>query len=94
MSITKKIHLVFLRRDEIVPPLFKECERRIRDMHPSWIVTLWDEVSGIQFLKDSMPTYMPAYMSFTYNVQRADFLRIALVYALGGFYLDMDIYPL
>lgn len=94
MSIVKKIHLVFLRRDEIVPPLFKECERRIRDMHPSWNVTLWDEVSGIQFLKDSLPTYMPAYMSFTHNVQRADFLRIALVYALGGFYMDMDIYPL
>ena len=72
MSIVKKIHLVFLRRDEIVPPLFKECERRIRDMHPSWNVTLWDEVSGIQFLKDSLPTYMPAYMSFTHNVQRAD----------------------
>ena len=94
MSIVKKIHLVFLRRDEIVPPLFKECERRIRDMHPSWNVTLWDEVSGIQFLKDSLPTYMPAYMSFTHNVQRADFLRLALVYGLGGFYMDMDMYPL
>lgn len=94
MSIAKNIHLVFLRRDEIVPPLFKECERRIRDMHPLWNITLWDEVSGGQFLKDSLPAYMPAYMSFTHNVQRADFLRLALVYVLGGFYMDMDMYPL
>lgn len=94
MSIAKKIHLVFLRRDEIVPPLFKECERCIRDMHSSWNVTLWDEVSGVQFLKDSLPAYVPAYTSFTHNVQRADFLRLALVFVLGGFYMDMDMYPL
>ena len=43
MKIAKNIHLIFLRKDEIIPPLFKECERKIREMHPSWSVTLWDE---------------------------------------------------
>lgn len=94
MSVTKNIHLVFLRRDETIPPLFRECERCIRDMHPSWNITLWDEVSGTQFLKEHLPEYVKAYTSFTHNVQRADFLRLALVYGLGGFYMDMDMYPL
>lgn len=94
MKIAKNIHLIFLRKDEIIPPLFKECERKIREMHPSWSVTLWDEDTGVQFLKDNLPEYLDAYMSFTHNVQRADFLRLALVYGLGGFYMDMDMYPL
>ena len=93
MSIAKNIHLVFLRKDEIIPPLFKKCERMIRDMHPSWNITLWDEETGTQFLRDNLPEYLDAYAAFTHNVQRADFLRLALVYGLGGFYMDMDMYP-
>lgn len=94
MSIAKKIHLVFLRRNEKVPSLFTECECQIRNMHPSWNVTLWDEEAGTQFLKDNVPEFLDAYASFAHNVQRADFLRLALVYGLGGFYMDMDMYPL
>ena len=59
-------------------------------MHPSWKVTLWDEVTASEFLKDELPEYVSAYKSFSYNVQRADFLRLALVYVLGGFYMDLD----
>lgn len=43
MKIAKNIHLIFLRKDEIIPPLFKECERKIREMHPLRNITLWDE---------------------------------------------------
>ena len=70
MGISKNFHLVFLRKDETIPPLFKECERKIRDMHPSWDITLWDEETGTQFLKDNLPEYMDAYAAFTHNVQR------------------------
>ena len=66
----------------------------IRDMHPSWNITLWDEETGTQFLRDNLPEYLDAYAAFTHNVQRADFLRLALVYGLSGFYMDMDMYPL
>ena len=94
MAFNKNIHLIFLRRDEVVPPLFRGCERLVRNMHLSWNVTLWDEETGMQFLREYLPEYMEAYTSFSYNVQRADFLRLALVYALGGFYMDMDMLPL
>ena len=40
MKIAKNIHLIFLRKDEIIPPLFKECERKIREMHPLRNITL------------------------------------------------------
>lgn len=94
MGTERNIHLVFLRRNEIIPPLFLECEKLIRDMHPSWNIIRWDEEIGLHFLKENLPEYVSAYLSFTHNIQRADFLRLALVYALGGFYMDMDMYPL
>lgn len=94
MTTERNIHLVFLRRDEVVPHLFIECEKQIRALHPSWNVIRWDEESGLQFLNENLPEYVSAYSSFTHNVQKADFLRLALVYALGGFYMDMDMYPL
>ena len=94
MSISKNIHLIFLRRDEAIPSLFLECKHRIMEMHPSWNITLWNEETGIQFLNNNLPEYIKTYTSFTHNVQRADFLRLALVYILGGFYMDMDMYPL
>lgn len=51
MGISKNIHLVFLRKDETPPPLFKECERKIRDMHPSWDITLYLESTvGVQIV--------------------------------------------
>ena len=54
MDIDKNIHMVFLRKGEMIPSLFKECERAIRNMHPSWNITLWDEEAGMQFLRDTI----------------------------------------
>lgn len=90
MSIPSKIHLVFLRKDETFPALFGACEARIRAMHPSWEVKLWHGDSADRFLKTFLSDYLDAYRSFSFNVQRADFLRLALVYVLGGFYMDLD----
>lgn len=94
MSTPKNIHLVFLRRDEVIPALFHTCEKHIREMHPSWNIVRWNEENGMLYLKEKLPEYLDAYASFAHNVQRADFLRLALVYGLGGFYMDMDMYPL
>lgn len=94
MRIGKNIHLVFLRHGEVIPAFFIECENQIRALHPLWNVIQWDEKNGLQFLNDNLPEYVSAYSSIVHNVQKADFLRLALVYVMGGFYMDMDIYPL
>lgn len=95
MSIVKNIHLIFHNwGDDTIPPLFRQCERRIHEMHPSWNITLWDDQMGMQHVKNTFPEYISAYKSFTHDVQRTDFLRLALVYGLGGFYMDLDVYPL
>ena len=92
--MAKNIHMIFLRKEESIPPVFRDCKRRIRKMHPSWDIMLWNEDYAMLFLEEHLPEYINSYLAFPFNLQRADFLRLALVYALGGFYMDMDMLPL
>ncbi len=88
--IPNRIHLIFLREDEAFPELFSNCMQRIKNMHPSWNVHLYNEQNAQEIIKIHLPQYINAYNSFQHNVQKADFLRIALVYIYGGFYMDLD----
>lgn len=88
--IPENIHLVFLRKDEAFPTLFEECKRRIQDNHPFWNIRLYNEEDASRILRTYMPEYIEPYNQFQHNVQKADFLRIALVYLYGGFYMDLD----
>lgn len=92
--IPNTIHLIFLREDEVFPELFSNCMQRIKNMHPFWNVHLYSERNAQEILKGHLPHYLEAYNSFQYNVQKADFLRIALVFIYGGFYMDLDMLSL
>ncbi|MDU1890060.1 MAG: glycosyltransferase [Dysgonomonas sp.] len=92
--IPNTIHLIFLREDEEFPKLFTDCMQRIKDMHPDWNIKLYNERDAQKILKEHLPQYVDTYNSFKYNVQKADFLRIALIYIYGGFYMDLDMWSL
>ena len=92
--IPNNIHLIFLREDEPFPELFSMCLRRIKNMHSSWNVQLYNERNAQEILKQHLPQYVEAYNSFQHNVQKADFLRVALVFIYGGFYMDLDMQTL
>lgn len=94
MSIPKRIHMVLLHWNEVIPPLFTKCERCIRETHPDWDVILWDDTASVEFVEKYFPEYLRAYQSFPYDVQRTDFLRLAFVYVFGGFYMDLDMVPI
>lgn len=92
--IPDNIHLIFLRKDETFPQLFEECKRKTHEDHPSWNIRLYNEDDASLILKSYLPEYVESYNRFTHNVQKADFLRIALVYLYGGFYMDLDMLSL
>lgn len=92
--IPKNIHLVFLRKDEFFPELFGKCMKRIEEQHPTWNVFLYDENDAQRILQEHLPNFVNAYNSFKHNIQKADFLRLALVYIFGGFYMDLDMLSL
>lgn len=90
MAVPNIIHLIFLNKNEPWPALFKRCEIRVRAMHPLWDVRIVDEEYAINFLVRYLPEYIGTFQNFMYNVQKADFLRLALVYVYGGVYMDLD----
>lgn len=92
--IPKNIHLVFLRKDESFPELFTQCKERIELMHPTWNIRLYNEDDALEIFKKYLPDFVDIYASFRHNIQKADFLRIALVYVFGGFYMDLDMLSL
>ena len=85
MRIAKSIHLIFLRRDEAIPSLFRECKHRIREMHPSWNITLWNEESGLQYLKNELSEYVQAKIIVCNKVSAEMERRINAAYAIHYF---------
>lgn len=92
--IPKNIHLIFLRKDEPLPELFDICKQRIHVNHPEWHIRLYNEDDAQNLLHQYLPEYFKVYNAFYHNVQKADFLRLALVYLYGGFYMDLDMLSL
>ena len=85
--IPKNIHLIFLRKDEPFPELFEKCKQEIQVNHPDWNIRLYNKDDAQDILNQDLPEYIEAYNAFYHNVQKADFLRLALVYLYGGFYM-------
>ncbi|WP_276089668.1 glycosyltransferase [Pedobacter sp. JY14-1] len=88
----KIIHLIFLNKDEVLPEIFTKCVKRIHDYHPDWQINTYGEDEASQIIHVNCPELFDWYNSYTHTVQKADILRVLLVYLFGGFYLDMDMY--
>jgi len=93
-KIPKKIHFIFLAKDETMPEVFDYCVNRAKELHPGWEINFYNEDDAQRIIRNHFPELKDLYNSFPLNVQRADILRLLVVYLYGGFYLDLDIYCL
>lgn len=92
--ITKNIHLVYINEKDVMPEVFLDTYERIKLFHPSWNITLYDDNDARQILTEHLPHLLPTYNKLSHKIQQADFIRLALVYLYGGFYMDLDMYCL
>jgi len=88
--IPRIIHLIFLNKNEKHPDVFVQCISIIKKMHPDWEIRIYDEDDANNIIDQFFPYLKPVYNSYSHTVQKADILRIILVYLFGGFYMDMD----
>ena len=94
MKVPAVIHLIFLSKHEKYPDVFEVCIERIKSLHPFWEIKIYDEEDAINIIAENLPDLLPLYRNYSHLVQKADLLRVILVYLFGGFYLDMDMYCL
>jgi mannosyltransferase OCH1-like enzyme len=63
-------------------------------LHGDWEYKLWTDEDNLRLIREYFPEYLELFMDFEYDIQRADFIRYAILYKYGGLYSDLDIVPL
>ncbi|KAA8651407.1 hypothetical protein EYZ11_009219 [Aspergillus tanneri] len=66
------------------------------ERNDEWKYSLVTTAKAIAFINDvfsTVPGLRDLYMSYSYDVLRADLLRYLLLWYHGGFYADLDVFP-
>ncbi|CEO95338.1 unnamed protein product (mitochondrion) [Plasmodiophora brassicae] len=87
--IPKIIHQVWKTDD--IPVVWQKPSESVRKMNPGYDVWLWTDAKALAFLETYYPDFVPTFLSYPYDIQRADSIRYFLIYHYGGIYIDMDI---
>lgn len=88
MAISKIIHQT--DKSDNVRRLYRHFRDGLLSMHPEWEYKFYDDEACRRAVEKYLPTFLPIYDSMTV-IQKTDIFRIIIVYAEGGFYLDIDV---
>lgn len=96
--IPQTIHMIWFwlkerKMDEIdlmFPKRYDAYVQSWKEKHPSWSVRIWTQTDLYKFVEERDPHIMTALQAFTHDIQRIDFLKVYLLYVMGGWYVDMD----
>jgi hypothetical protein len=64
----------------------------LKCLNPAFEYQFYDDEAVIAFVKKEFPEYFPVFESFPVRIQRFDFFRYLVVFRLGGFYFDLDVF--
>ena len=73
-----------------MPLEWQRARRRAISMSPSWTFALIGASDARTFLTQYLPGALSVYDTFPLDIQRIDFVRLALLYVYGGIYFDLD----
>lgn len=90
-KIPKIIHQVFFSGEAAIPDNYRYYRETIKDRHPHWEYSFWDEAKAKKFMEANYAWFMPVFDAYPYPIQRWDAIRYFILYHYGGFYMDMDI---
>lgn len=84
------IHVTCKTKD--LPEIYVPFFQRIKAFHPGWQIILYDDQQCRQVILEHFPHLLNFYDSYPQNIQRVDIFRLAILYLMGGFYMDLDMY--
>jgi mannosyltransferase OCH1-like enzyme len=97
------IHQIWLQGEDNIPEKFKSNITQIKNLHPTWQYTLWDDIQIIQLLRGmnskslfkvennkNPSSLIDIYYKMEHLHQKVDFARYVILYQFGGAYVDMD----
>jgi hypothetical protein len=63
-----------------------------RALHPDYEYCYFDDAAIADFVTREFPEHQRVFSRFQFPIQRVDFFRYLVIYRLGGFYLDLDVF--
>jgi mannosyltransferase OCH1-like enzyme len=87
--IPKIIHQTY-KQAEYLPPLYKECQARIKELHDGWTYMFWTDEDMYREIRDSFPALESMFMRLPRKILQIDVFRYCLMWKYGGLYADLD----
>ena len=73
----------------------RERIQRMKNLHPGFSIEYYDDARGWEFISDEFgPGHADVFDRLGMGQHKADFLRYCLLFRYGGYYLDMDMFPI
>ena len=88
MEIPKIIFQTWKTYD--VPDNWKYGQKTVKEKNKDWKYVLLSDEDNLRIVKQHFPDFLPYFVNFKYNIQRADAIRYMILYLYGGVYLDLD----
>lgn len=95
-NIPKIIHQIWINESNNpeIPDKWKNSPIQWKRTHPDYIYILWDKESSRNFISTYFSEYLKIYDELSHVIHRCDMIRFAFLYLYGGFYSDLDNYPI
>jgi mannosyltransferase OCH1-like enzyme len=89
-SIPRIIHQTY-RDNHSIPYQWQQASNSCRTLHSNYQYKFWTDEEGRRLIEKVFPCLLSTFDSYPYNIQRADVIRLVVLYVYGGIYLDFDI---
>jgi mannosyltransferase OCH1-like enzyme len=88
--IPRIIHQTY-RDIHSIPYQWQQASNSCRTLHSNYEYKFWTDEQGRQLIEKVFPCLLSTFDSYPYNIQRADVIRLVVLYVYGGIYIDFDI---
>ncbi len=75
-----------------LPVLAQAAAASMKSLNPGFEYLFFDNQEVDAFVKKEFPEYFALFEAFPYRIQKYDFFRYLIVFRLGGFYFDLDVF--
>jgi mannosyltransferase OCH1-like enzyme len=89
-SVPPILHQTWRDRHTI-PSSWQQASNSCRSLHPNYEYRFWTDVEARRLVEKEFPDLLVTFDAYPYDIQRADVIRLVVLYVYGGIYLDMDI---
>ncbi|UJR28372.1 hypothetical protein I4U23_009615 [Adineta vaga] len=90
MKVPSIIHQTWRDKNSI-PLSWQEASNSCRSLHSNYEYRFWTDDNARRLIEKEFPSLLSTYDSYPYDIQRADVIRLIVLYVYGGIYLDFDI---